>query len=554
MLKMSGMLAHSLDSQRSRDISLEGNISFESLLLNENLLNGLTKNGYKKPSPIQIKAIPVGRCGFDVIVKSKSGTGKTLLHFETVEVLKTQTQVLILAPTREIVVQIEEVISTVGTFIEGLHVTSFIGGLPIKEDIEKCKDCHIAVGAPGRVKHLITEGILKINSVRLLVLDEVDKLMENSFVNDINEIYNNLTGRVQVITTSATYTNEIKTFLHKFMLSPTQVVVEDETPLLWGLKQFVQVIDSHPNVVQQTKAKTDVILKILTRLSFTQCIIFTNYQIRAESISNTLNQKGHASLYISAARTQVERLAAVKDLRNFKCRIMLSTDLTARGIDAANVDLVINYDVPVDANGKSWSVTAPQRICINLVSRTGELQQLQNILNTIGGPSMSIPELPDFNGDIKDLLNLEVPNEKHILAISSDVITSKSNNTTANLNVENTSKKEKAETCKKMLNKSPDSVSNHIEDIFKIGYECATGKLSEHWRYYFPDLDNGNSSLLLKEEISDYDETEKSCSEDLIDRTGDLRDEENPVADYMKWIPVEKSEAIDFEKSGVANK
>ncbi|KAJ8912037.1 hypothetical protein NQ315_000530, partial [Exocentrus adspersus] len=230
-----------------------------------------------------------------IIVKSKSGTGKTLVYsiigLETVDVKKNQTQVLILAPTREIAVQTQGVLTSIGRDFKGLKVESFIGGLPLAEDKEKCKSCHIAVGAPGRVKHLIADGILKPHSIRLLVFDEVDKLMESSFLSDINDIFNSLPDRKQVITTSATYPNELNTFLCKYMLSPTFIEVENDTPLLLGLKQYVKTTKPYTNAVQEIQCKNEEILKLLRDVSFVQCLIFTNYQTRAESISNFLNQK-----------------------------------------------------------------------------------------------------------------------------------------------------------------------------------------------------------------------------------------------------------------------
>ncbi|KAJ8956476.1 hypothetical protein NQ314_006711 [Rhamnusium bicolor] len=315
----------------------------------------------------------------------------------------------------------------------GLKVESFIGGFPIEGDKDKCKNCHIAVGAPGRVKHLIKEGILKTNSVRLMILDEVDKLMESSFLNDINEIYNSLPDRKQIITTSATYSNELKKILCKYMLSPINIAVENNTPLLLGLKHFVKLIKPHANVVQQMKIKNEEILNIFSNISFTQCLVFTNYQTRAQSISNILNQKGWHSTYISAAQSQTERLETVKSLKNFKCRIMLSTDLTARGIDAANVDLVINYDVPIDAMTYLHRMGRAGRygssgICINLAFEGSELQKIQSILGIIGGQSLSIPKLPKFDGSVLDLLNMEIPSENHIYGtISNDTNTTKIN-------------------------------------------------------------------------------------------------------------------------------
>nr|XP_023028407.1 probable ATP-dependent RNA helicase DDX20 [Leptinotarsa decemlineata] len=433
---MAQVLAQSSDdNSRTRDVITVESVTFESLFLSENVLKGLTETGFKKPSPIQLKAIPIGRCGFDLIVKSKSGTGKTVVFsviaLENIITKKKGLQVLIVAPTREIAVQIQEVIGFIGCHIEGLKVESFIGGLPLQDDKEKCKNCHIAVGTPGRLKHLIKEGVMITKSVHLFVLDEVDKLMESSFQNDINEIYNSTPPKKQIITTSATYSKELAEFLEEYMCSPTHVTAELETPLLLGLKQFAVVVDSHTNVVQQMRVKTEQLVKIFSSISFTQCIVFSNYQSRAESISNLLNQKGWHSTYISAAQTQNERLLAVNSLKKFECRILLSTDLMSRGIDAANVDLVINYDVPLEATtylhrmgraGRYGSFGA----CINLVSGVAELSILQGILGQIGGSTLSIPKLPTFSGNVSDLLKADLSSEEHIVARTDNINNSNS--------------------------------------------------------------------------------------------------------------------------------
>ncbi|XP_060519725.1 probable ATP-dependent RNA helicase DDX20 isoform X2 [Cylas formicarius] len=158
-------LAHSLeDKTRTRDVIAEGNVSFESLVLPGNVLKGLIDNGFHKASPIQIKAIPLGKCGFDLLVKSKSGTGKTLVFtivaLDTIDFAKIGPQILVVTPTREIAVQIRDVFKAVGCYFDGLNVEYFIGGFPIEQDKLKCRSCHVAIGTPGRLKQLIQTGIL----------------------------------------------------------------------------------------------------------------------------------------------------------------------------------------------------------------------------------------------------------------------------------------------------------------------------------------------------------------------------------------------------------
>lgn len=428
---MTSLIAHNIDGQeRTRDVILDENITFESLLLPKNILDGLLQSGFRKPSPIQFKAIPLGRIGFDLIVKSKSGTGKTavfgLLALEVVDVSLKDLQVLILAPTREIAVQIEEVISTLGQFLKGLKVKSFIGGFPESEDVEKAKNCHIAVGAPGRIKSLVKQQILNPQYIKLFVLDEADKIMETNMQKDINEIFHYLPIRKQVIVSSATYTSELEDFLKLYMNSPCYVNAENETPLLLGLKHFVKEIEDSPTAALEMKNKNFYLLEILNCVSFTQCLIFLNHQTKAQSISSVLNRNGFNSTFISGLQKQEKRLEAIKDLKTFKCRILTSTDLTARGIDAANVDLVINYDIPVDIMTYLHRMGRAGRygskgLCVTLACKGKQMQQIQNYLGQLGGSNLTILELPSLSGNAINLFDCDDSTFKKIHALTNNV-------------------------------------------------------------------------------------------------------------------------------------
>lgn len=232
-------------------------------------------------------------------------------------------------------------------------VESFIGGFPVEKDIPRLRQCHIAIGSPGRVKALIESKHLKTTSIRLFILDEADKLLDQTIQPDINQIYHYLPARKQVIAASATYPNELDSFLENYMHAPTHVTAYSDSAsatMLLGLRQFVSVVQRHSNVMAQMKIKTADLERLLSGVPFTQCIVFFNYQVRAESISNNLNQKGWNTKFITAAQGQKERNKVIGELKELKCRILLSSDLTARGVDAANVDLVINYEVPFDTS------------------------------------------------------------------------------------------------------------------------------------------------------------------------------------------------------------
>lgn len=282
----------------------------------------------------------------------------------------------------------------------GLKVETFIGGLPLEADIEKMKNCQIAVGAPGRVKHLIQNKILNTNQIRLLVFDEADKLMEQSFADDVDMIFESLPIKKQIIASSATYLNDLDEFLSTYMTTPTHISTEIDSPLLLGLRQFASIVKCNKNVVQMMNVKTSELIRILTHIPFGQCLIFSNYQTRVESISNTLNRDGWNTTYISSAQNQMKRLETMEEVKNLKCRILLTTDLISRGIDLTNVDLVVNYDLPTETSTYLHRMGRAGRfgtrgIAISIVSEDEELGKLKHILAEIGGTELTINVLPE---------------------------------------------------------------------------------------------------------------------------------------------------------------
>lgn len=303
----------------------------------------------------------------------------------------------------------------------GLFVECFIGGLPIGNDKAKCKGCHIAVGTPGRVKELILGGSLSIERIKIFVLDEADKLTEESFQNDINEIYNALPDYKQIIMCSATYPDELQKFLEQYMRSPVMVSVEIDTPLLLGLRHYVRLQQVSSNIFVLTSAKNQELLKILSAVPFVQCVIFANYQNRAETLSSLLNKSGWNSIYMSAAQKQIDRLSSFAEFKNVKHRILVTTDLSSRGIDAPNLDLVINYDIPANATTYLHRMGRAGRYgstgnCINLAFTAQETLLLQTILGFIGGEHLSMPILDD-----RYVLDMNaIPKDNYLFGIVKD--------------------------------------------------------------------------------------------------------------------------------------
>nr|XP_056700229.1 probable ATP-dependent RNA helicase DDX20 [Euleptes europaea] len=339
---------------RTRDVLVpEGPEDFGSLLLSAPVLEGLRAAGFLRPSPVQLKAIPLGRCGLDLIVQAKSGTGKTCV-FSTIAldslILESPvTQILVLAPTREIAVQIHAVITTIGIKMEGLECHVFIGGTPLNQDKIRLKKCHIAVGSPGRIKQLIELDYLTTASIRLFILDEADKLLEEgSFQEQINWIYSSLPANKQMLAVSATYPESLANTLTRYMRDPTFVRLNPTDPSLIGLKQYFKVVNSHPLPHKTFEEKVEHLQELFSKIPFNQALVFSNLHSRAQHLADLLTSKGFPAECISGNMNQNQRLDAMAKLKQFHCRVLISTDLTSRGIDAEKVNLVINLDVPLD--------------------------------------------------------------------------------------------------------------------------------------------------------------------------------------------------------------
>ncbi|NXE74156.1 DDX20 helicase, partial [Cochlearius cochlearius] len=339
---------------RTRDVLVPGGPSdFGSLLLSAPVLAGLEAAGFHRPSPVQLKAIPLGRCGLDLIVQAKSGTGKTCVFstiaLDAVLLESPATQILILAPTREIAVQIHAVITTIGIRMEGLECHVFIGGTPLSQDKVRLKKCHIAVGSPGRIKQLIELDYLNTASIRLFILDEADKLLEEgSFQEQINWIYSSLPANKQMLAVSATYPESLANALTRYMREPTFVRLNPTDPGLIGLKQYYKIVNSHPLPHKTFEEKTQHLQELFSKIPFNQALVFSNLHSRAQHLAEILTSRGFPAECISGNMNQNQRLDAMAKLKQFHCRVLISTDLTSRGIDAEKVNLVINLDVPVD--------------------------------------------------------------------------------------------------------------------------------------------------------------------------------------------------------------
>lgn len=280
------------------------------------------------PSPIQLRAIPLARCGKDLFIQAKSGTGKTIVF--VVGILEKflssddkNLQSLIVVPTREISTQVTSVIGCVGKIMEEFSAVSCVGGISVEKDRENVSTAKCIVGTPGRIAHLIRNRMINTNNIGIVVLDEADKLMEDAFKEDIHTIMNMTSNRTQTLVVSATFDARIEKSLFNYMKNPLGVTPKREVPILIGVSQFIYNIDAKKNIIDEMQDKLKRLLHILSVVDYNQCLIFTNSQSRAESYANYLMEKGYLTDFISGALDQdtrqkvFERIKVIKIIRCF---------------------------------------------------------------------------------------------------------------------------------------------------------------------------------------------------------------------------------------------
>ena len=317
--------------------------SFEDLNLKENLLRGIYGYGYEKPSVIQQKAILPVIDGHDVIAQAQSGTGKTATFsigmLQNIDETQDEIQALILAHTRELALQILNVIRNISGYMN-LRYNLCVGGTLIRDNIDELlKNPQIIIGTPGRVLDMINKKALNTRNLKILIIDEADEMLSKIFSNQIYDIFRFLPNSIQVGLFSATMTEEFFKLSKCFMRDPVKILVKNEELTLEGIKQFYINVDKNEH-------KFETLCDIYEACSISQTIIYANSKRGVEEISRRLNDNNFSIASIHGEMSQDERNKIMEEFRNGQSRILISTDLLSRGIDVQQVSLVINYDIP----------------------------------------------------------------------------------------------------------------------------------------------------------------------------------------------------------------
>ncbi|XP_014757972.1 eukaryotic initiation factor 4A-III homolog A [Brachypodium distachyon] len=319
--------------------------SFEEMGLREEVLRGIFEYGYENPSAIQQRAILPIISGRDIIAQAQSGTGKTsmisLAACQMVDTTVREVQALILSPARELASQTERVIQAIGQFMS-IRVHACVGGNSVGEDIRKLEHgVHVVSGTPGRVCDLINRRTLRTRAIKLLVLDEADDMLERGFKSQIYDIYRYLPPDLQVVLISATMPAEILEITSKFMTDPVRILVKRDELTLEGIKQFFIA-------VEKEEWKFDTLCDLYDTLTITQAVIFCNTKIKVDWLTERMRRNNFTVSSMHGDMPQKERNAIMADFRSGATRVLITTDIWARGLDVQQVSLVINYDLPSD--------------------------------------------------------------------------------------------------------------------------------------------------------------------------------------------------------------
>ncbi len=329
----------------------EEGVRFTDLGLDARVLAALEEVGYEKPSPIQEQTIPLLLEGHDVVGLAQTGTGKTaafalpalsrMAELADINGVSRDTQVLVLAPTRELALQVAEAFSSYATHMEDFTVLPIYGGSPYGPQLAGLRrGAQVVVGTPGRVIDHLEKGSLDLSNLQYLVLDEADEMLRMGFAEDVEKILEGTPDSKQVALFSATMPNSIRKIAQQYLNDPTEIRVKAKTTTSANITQrYMQVMHSH---------KLDAMTRVLEVENYDGIIVFVRTKKETEEVADKLKARGFAAAAINGDIPQQLRERTVDALRDGRIDILVATDVAARGLDVERISLVVNYDIPHD--------------------------------------------------------------------------------------------------------------------------------------------------------------------------------------------------------------
>lgn len=317
--------------------------TFDDMDLETGVLRGIYAYGFETPSAIQQRGIMPIISGVDTIGQAQSGTGKTATFaigaLQRLKFCQKECQALMLAPTRELALQIQKVVLALGDYCE-VRCHACIGGTARSDDIKRLREGqHVVVGTPGRIFDLLDRRQFHVDDLKIFILDEADEMLSVGFKDQIYRIFKLLPCHVQVCLFSATMPGDVLDLTSKFMRDPVQILVKREQLTLEGINQFYVA-------VEREEWKLDVLCDLYETLTISQSIVYCNTRRAVEFLEKEMEKRDFTVSVIHADLDQAQRNLVMRQFQSGSSRVLISTDLLARGIDVQQVSLVINFDLP----------------------------------------------------------------------------------------------------------------------------------------------------------------------------------------------------------------
>jgi superfamily II DNA/RNA helicase len=319
--------------------------SWDELEINTKLLRGIYSYGFEKPSPIQQQAIKPLIMGKDIVVQAQSGTGKTATFtigaLANIDILDNNTQVLVLSPTKELTIQTAKVFENLGSMMDGLRVQTLYGGSIIEEgsSFSNKKTPHVICGCPGRVFDMMRRSRISCKKIKLVILDEADEMLSAGFKEQVYNIFQFFNSNIQVALVSATLPDSINVIIEKIMRNPVRVSVKREMLTLEGISQYYIA-------VEDDRQKYATLKDLYSLITISSSIIYCNSVKRVQDLYDAMKDDGFSVCRIHSNMDKDERAKAFDDFKTGHTRVLISSNVTARGIDIQQVSIVINFDIP----------------------------------------------------------------------------------------------------------------------------------------------------------------------------------------------------------------
>ncbi len=320
---------------------------FSELSLPSEQLDNLKDLGYLSMTPIQAAALPAILSGKDIVGQAKTGSGKTAAFgiglLETIDATQFTTQSLVLCPTRELADQVSKELRRLARYIPNLKISSICGGVPIARQIHSMSQHapHIAVGTPGRILDHLKRDTLSLKKVKIFVLDEADRMLDMGFADEMDAIIGYLPKQRQTLLFSATFPANIQSISHRIQKNPTMISIEETKSEAPKIEQSIITYDDNSQ-------KNEIVAKLLYKYEPESTVIFCNTIAACQDLEDYLYQQDIDVLSLHGDLEQRERDQVLLRFSNRSCRVLVATDVAARGLDIADLSMVINYDLPFD--------------------------------------------------------------------------------------------------------------------------------------------------------------------------------------------------------------